>query len=156
MMAEYHIAADIQPAFTASDMSLTAPRLGIREKMGYCWKSMHDAGILLGGGSDSPVETMNPLWGIYCAVTRTDEDGYPAGGWYPGEKLSVWEAVNIYTKGGAALSLEENKKGMIREGFLADFAVLSDDIFELEPEQIRNVTVERTVVGGKTVYLRQR
>ena len=156
MMAEYHIAADIQPPFTASDMSLTAPRLGERENLGYCWKTMHDTGILLGGGSDSPVETMNPLWGIYCAVTRTDEDGNPAGGWHPGEKLSVWEAVSIYTKGGAALSLEENKKGMIREGFLADFAVLSDDIFELEPERIKDVTVERTVVGGKTVYLRVR
>lgn len=151
-MAKYHVAADIQPAFTASDVPLTAPRLGKREELGYRWKTMQNQGILLGGGSDSPVETMNPLWGIYCAVTRTDEDGNPKGGWHPNEKLSVREAAGIYTKGGAALSFEENKKGMLRKGFFADFSVLSQDIFEIDPSGIKNVKVTRTVIGGKTVY----
>lgn len=151
-MVKYRIAADIQPPFTATDMPLTAPRLGEREKLGYCWKTMYDAGILLGGGSDSPVETMNPLWGIYCAVTRMDAEQNPSEGWHPEQKLSVWEAVNIYTKGGAALSLEEHQKGMLKEGYLADFAVLSDDIFETEPRRIKDIKVLRTVIGGKTVF----
>ncbi len=88
---------------------------------------MAEFGIPMGGGSDSPVETLDPLWGIYCAVTRQDAQGWPEGGWNPQERLTVDQAVYLYTRGGAYQSFEENIKGMIAPGYLADLAVLSQD-----------------------------
>lgn len=151
-MAENKIAADIQPAFTASDSPLTASRVGIREKDGYSWKTMQELGVRLGGGSDSPVETLNPVWGMYCAINRTDADGEPEGGWYPEQKLSIEEALALYTAGGAYLSFEEDRKGMIKKGYLADLAVLSEDIYQVPSEELYRVKTEMTVLGGRIVY----
>ena len=111
-------------------------------------------GIHIGGGSDSPVETFDPIWGIHCAVNRTDQDGNPPGGWHPQEKLTVEEAVSIYTAGGAYLSFEENEKGTIGPGKLADMAVLDRDIFTIPSEEIRYLNNVMTVMDGKIVYCR--
>ncbi len=147
------IGADIQPPFVASDYMIVADRVGVeRGNKSYPWKTMLDLGIHLGGGSDCPVETYDPLWGIYCAVTRQDEKGQPAGGWLPDERLSVEEAVKLYTIGSAYLSFEENKKGTIKEGKLADMVVLSEDVFEVKPENIKDIQVLLTMVGGKIQY----
>ncbi|KUO72615.1 MAG: hypothetical protein APF77_10610 [Clostridia bacterium BRH_c25] len=155
-MAQLGIAADIQPPFVASDYTIVEDRIGAeRGNKSYAWKTMLDYGIHLGGGSDCPVENHNPLWGIYCAVTREDESGKPAGGWLPDEKLSVEEAVKLYTIGPAYLSFEEDKKGTIKEGKLADMVVLSEDIFEVKPEDIKNIKVLMTMVGGKVRYTRE-
>ena len=152
-LAAAGVGADIQPAFTASDAPLVGSRLGKdREKDSYMWKTMLDLGMAVGGGSDSPVETLNPLWGIYCAVTRQDAEHKPAGGWHPEEKLSVYEAVSVYTRGGAYLSFDEGQKGCIADGFLADMAVLSQDIFKADPEKIPEISVEMTIMGGKICY----
>lgn len=151
-MANNKIAADIQPAFTASDAPLTASRMGAREKDSYNWKTLLDLGVKLGGGSDSPVETLNPIWGMYCAVNRTDTDGNPKGGWYPEQKLTIPEALALYTTGGAYLSFEEQKKGMIKAGYLADLAVLSEDLYQTAPEALHTVKTEMTVFGGKIIY----
>ena len=153
-MARCHICADTQPPFVPSDYPLTASRLGNRDQGGYAWKSMLQKGIRIGGGSDSPVETFNPIWGIHCAVNRTGEDGMPAGGWHPDEKLSVEEAVSIYTAGGAYLSFEEDIKGTIEPGKLADMAVLDRDIFEIPPEEILSLKNVMTVMDGKIVFKR--
>jgi predicted amidohydrolase YtcJ len=154
-MAQLGIAADIQPPFTASDYTIVEDRIGeARAKRSYAWRTMLDYGISLGGGSDCPVETFDPLWGIYCAVTRADGRGEPAGGWLPSEKLSVEEAVKLYTIGSAYLAFEENQKGTIKEGKLADMVVLSEDIFEVKPEDIKNIKVLMTIVGGKIQYTR--
>ncbi|HYE80748.1 MAG TPA: amidohydrolase [Clostridia bacterium] len=153
-MAQLGIAADIQPAFVASDYPIIEKRIGAeRAGKSYAWKTMLNYGIHLGGGSDCPVETNDPLWGIYCAVTREDENGKPTGGWLPGEKLSIQEAVKLYTIGSAYLSFEEDKKGTIKVGKLADMVVLSEDIFEVEPQDIKNIKVLMTMVGGKVQYL---
>lgn len=151
-MAKSHIAADIQPPFVPSDSPLTASRLGERAQNGYVWKSMIEKGIHVGGGSDTPVEPFDPIWGIHCAVNRTDETGWPEGGWQPGQRLSVKEAVKLYTSDGAYLSLEEKRKGTLELGKLADFVVLDQNIFEVNPESIKEIKVLMTVVGGKTVY----
>ncbi|HYE10907.1 MAG TPA: amidohydrolase [Patescibacteria group bacterium] len=154
-MTKLGIAADIQPPFVASDYTIVGDRIGEeRAKKSYAWKTMLDYGLHLGGGSDSPVETFDPLWGIYCAVTRADGRGRPAGGWLPGEKLSVEEAVKLYTIGSAYLAFEEEQKGTIKEGKLADMVVLSEDIFEVKPEDIKNIKVLMTIVGGKIQYTR--
>ena len=152
-MASAGMAADIQPAFTASDYTLTASRMGAeREKYAYAWRSMLENGVHIAGGSDSPVETPDPLWGIYCAVTRQDGAGLPEGGWHPEERLSVREAVWLYTTGAAYVSFDENEKGTIEAGKLADLTVLSGDIFTVPPRDIPKLRVLRTIVGGKTRY----
>ena len=153
-MARFHICADTQPPFVPTDYPLTASRLGDRDQGGYVWKSMLEKGIHIGGGSDSPVETFDPIWGIHCAVNRTDLEGNPNGGWHPQEKLTVEEAVSIYTAGGAYLSFEENEKGTIEAGKLADMAVLDRDIFEIPEEEIRYLHNVMTVMDGKVVYIR--
>ena len=152
-MAAGGICADIQPAFVPSDYSFAERRMGDRCAIGYRWKSMARRGIHMGGGSDSPVETFNPIWGIHCAVNRTDARDLPAGGWHPEEKLSVWEAVRLYTADSAYLSFEEGEKGALKPGFLADMAVLDSDIFAVPPEQIRDVRNVMTVMNGKIAYI---
>ncbi len=146
------VCADIQPPFLASDYPIVHDRMGNRDQGGYAWKTLLKNGIRLGGGSDSPVETFDPIWGIHCAVNRTDADDLPEGGWHPQEKLSVEEAVSLYTKDGAVLSLEENEKGTLEAGKFADFAVLSENIFEVPPQEIRYIQVVMTVMDGKIVY----
>ena len=154
-MAENHIAADIQPPFVPSDFPLTQSRLGIRDSGGYAWKSMIHKGIHVGGGSDSPVESFSPIWGIHCAVNRTDPNSEPAGGWHPEQKLTVEEAIKLYTSDGAYLSFEEKKKGTLEAGKLADFVVLDQDLFTVEPEKIKDTKVLLTAVGGKIVFKRE-
>lgn len=155
MMAENHVCADIQPPFVPSDMGLVASRVGERVK-GYPWKALLKHGIHLGGGSDSPVETFDPIWGIHCAVNRTDADFAPEGGWHPEEKLSVQEAVALYTTGGAYVSLEEDVKGKLEPGYYADFVVLDQDLFAIVPEKIKETRVLATYVGGRCVYAADR
>ena len=148
-MKKAGLCADIQPPFVPSDAPLVHPLLGeTREKASYRWKTMLHMGIPLGGGSDSPVESMAPLWGIRCAVTRKTAEGFPPKGWHPEENLSVYEAVSLYTKGGAYLSFEEAEKGTLEPGKLADFVVLGQDIFHTEPERIHEIPIQMTVMDG--------
>lgn len=153
-MAKSRIGADIQPGFVISDYPLAASRMGEREKWGYRWKSLLEAGVPMGAGSDGPVESYNPILGIYHGVNRTDGETLPEDGWHPEEKLTAREALYLYTGGGSYLSFEEDRKGQIKSGFLADLAVLSEDILGVPPERIRDIKVEMTVLGGKVVYER--
>lgn len=146
------LCADIQPPFTASDYPIVDARVGKeRSAYSYAWRTMSEAGIPLGGGSDSPVETMNPIWGIDCAVNRTDFEHLPQGGWHPSECLTVAQAVSLYTRGSAYMEFAEQHKGQLAKGMLADFIVLSEDIFEAEKPRIRDIQVLETYVGGLAV-----
>ena len=111
-----------------------------------------DKGIHIGAGSDAPVESFNPLLGIYAFVTRQTIDGYPKGGWLPEQKLTVEEAVYAYTMGSAYCSFEENIKGSITPNKLADIVILSDDIFSIDPNRIKDVEIDKTIIDGKIVY----
>lgn len=149
---EAGLCADIQPPFTASDYPIVDARVGAeRSDWSYVWRTMAEAGIPLGGGSDSPVETMNPIWGIDCAVNRTDLTHLPEDGWHASQCLTVPQAVSLYTRGSAYTELSEHRKGQIAEGMLADFIVLSEDIFEVETRRIRDIQVLETYVGGRPV-----
>lgn len=146
------LCADIQPPFTASDYSIVDVRVGAeRSDWSYVWRTMAEAGIPLGGGSDSPVETMNPIWGIDCAVNRTDLAHLPEDGWHASQCLTVPQAISLYTRGSAYTEFSEHRKGQIAEGMLADFIVLSEDIFEVETRRIRDIQVLETYVGGRPV-----
>lgn len=151
--SELKAIAYIQPIFLDYDWKIVKDRVGEeREKTSYNWKSMVDRNIPIACGSDSPVETFNVLKGIYEAVTRKDLDGNPAGGWLPNQKLTVEEAVYGYTVGGAYASFEENIKGSLEEGKLADMVILSKDIFNIEEDSIKDVDVVATIFGGEIVF----
>ncbi|NCB17887.1 MAG: amidohydrolase, partial [Synergistales bacterium] len=99
-----------------------------------------------------PVETFDPLWGIYTAVARKDRDGFPEGGWNPAQKLTVEEAVDLYTRGGAYASFEEHKKGTLQAGKYADLVVLDRDILAVPEEEIPAGKAVLTMMGGKITF----
>jgi predicted amidohydrolase YtcJ len=109
---------------------------------------------VLAFGSDWFVAPMNPLVGIYAAATRRTLDGKHANGWVPQQKISVAEAVHAYTMGSAYASLEDGVKGSIEPGKLADLAVLSDDIFNVDPVEIQNAKIQMTIFDGKVIFER--
>ena len=113
-----------------------------------------DAGAVQAFGSDYPVFTMNVMRGVHAAVTREMPDGTPAGGWYPEHRISVEAAIRHFTSDAAYASFDETMKGTLAVGKLADFAVLSDDIFAIPPAKLSGVTVVLTVLGGRTTHTR--
>lgn len=150
---ELDILAYIQPIFLDYDWHITESRIGSDlTKTSYNWKTLIDKGVHVSCGSDCPVESFNVLNGIYEAVTRKDLKGEPKEGWLPEQKLTVEEAVYAYTMAGAYSSFEENIKGSIEEGKLADMVVLSQDIFEIPEDDIKNTEVEMTLFNGEIVY----
>lgn len=144
---------DIQPMFVSTNVRWSETRVGHeRARYHYCWRKLIDAGLMLTAGSDSPIETFNPMKGTYAIVTRQGLDGYPEGGWFPEERVTVYEAISMYTRNAAYVSFEENLKGTIEPGKLADFVVLNEDVFRTPPERIKDITVKKTYLGGRLVY----
>ncbi len=151
-MAKLSIMAQTQPIFLDYDIHMAQQRAGELIKTSYAFNTMRGLGILEAFGSDCPVERFNAIQGIYHAVTRQDLSGFPEGGWYPNERMSVADAVACFTRDAAYTSYEENTKGTISAGKLADLVVLDSDIFSIEPADIKNAGVVMTVLGGKIVY----
>ncbi len=150
---ELKVIAHIQPIFLDYDLHIVEDRIGKeRAKTTYSWKSMLDKGVHIACGSDCPVEYFRVLNGIYCAVTRKDLKGYPETGWLKEQRLTVHEAIQGFTLGGAYTSFEENIKGSITPGKLADLVILSDNIYEISNDKIKDVKVEMTFLGGEVVY----
>jgi predicted amidohydrolase YtcJ len=151
--AKLHVIASMQPYHAIDDGRWAEGRLGLeRARYSYAWRSFLDHGVTLAFGTDWPVAPLDPMLGIYAAVTRATLDGKNAGGWIPEEKITVPEAIEAYTIAAAFAEFQESEKGTITPGKLADMVILSDNIFELKPEAIRNVKVKTTIVGGKVVY----
>ena len=120
----------------------------------YAFETLRRLGGHVSYGTDAPVESCNPFPNLYSAVTRKDKDGYPKDGFFPQECVGICDAVDAYTLESAYAEFAEGFKGRIRPGYLADFTVLSDDIFTIEPDGIRDIAAEMTVVGGEIVYRR--
>ncbi len=123
-----------------------------RIKTTYAFRSLFDTGAKVAFGSDWPVAPATPLEGIYAAVTRRTLDDKNPEGWVPEQKITVEQALQGYTVNGAYASFEENIKGTLEPGKLADFVVLSDDITKMDPVKIREARVLQTYVGGKKVF----
>jgi predicted amidohydrolase YtcJ len=150
------IVASMQPYHAIDDGRWAEKRIGHeRARSSYAWKSMLDAGAVLAFGSDWPVAPLDPLSGIYAAVTRATLDGKNPGGWFPEQRLTVAEALRAYTFGAAYAAFQENDKGTITPGKLADVVVLSEDLFRISPERIKDVRVDITILGGRVVYKSQ-
>lgn len=124
----------------------------IRIRTTYAFKSLLDAGAELVFGSDWFVAPPTPLEGIYAAVTRRTLDGKNPGGWVPEQKIGIEQALVAYTRSAARAAFDENDRGMLRQGFLADFAMIDRDLTAIPPEEIRDARIVMTVVGGKVVY----
>ena len=111
-----------------------------------------ESGASLTFGSDWTVAPLDPIAGIYAAVTRPTLDDKNPGGWYPGQKISVEQALRCYTVNNARAGFMENKTGMLKAGMMADFTVLSENLFSIAPENIRNIKILLTVVNGQEAY----
>jgi len=154
--ADLGVIASIQLSFATSDMVWVEQRLGSqRTRYTYAWRDLLEKGVKCIGGSDCPVETLNPLIGLYRIVTRREVSGFPPKGWYPKQRLSLEEALSLITKDAAYGTFEEDVKGSIEVGKLADLVVLSKNILKGEPEDILGAKVEITIVGGKVFYRAQ-
>ena len=142
-----------QTVFLRTDKKVADQRLGSeRIKGAYAWRTLIDQGNPLPNGTDSPVESCNPFVSMYCAVTRKDEKGLPENGWYPAQAMTRKEALRSYTTWGAYAGFEEHLKGSIEAGKLADFVVIDRDFMNCPAEEIKDIQVLETVVGGETVY----
>lgn len=151
--AELRLIASMQPTHATSDMPWAQARIGKQRLAGaYAWRRFADAQVMFALGSDFPVEQASPLLGLYAAVTRQDLDGRPRGGWLPGQRLKFVEAVRGFTAGSAMASFSESDLGTISVGRKADFTVLREDPFGLDPHRIAHLAVVATVVDGKPVF----
>jgi len=147
------VVASMQPFHAIDDGRWAWKRLDENRLKGtYAFRTILDSGGVLAFGSDSPVAPMNPILGIYAAVTRRTLDDKNPNGWIPEQKISVAEAVKGFTWGSAYGEFQEGVKGTIEVGKFADFVLLSDDIFSIDPVNIRNVKVLMTIVNGSVVY----
>lgn len=159
--ARLGVVAEMQPYHTIDDMRWMEERIGERGRWAYAFRTLHEAGVLLSFGSDWPGTnaawyTVNPLQGMYAAVTRETLDGTPPGGWYPEEKIDVETALRAYTVNNAWVGMMEDQLGQVKEGFLADVAVLDRDPFAVAPTELKDIRVVLTVAGGRVVFERPR
>jgi len=146
----------MQPTFCTTDLMYCEQRFGKeRCREVYVWKSLLENGALPAFGTDWPVEPLDPMRGLYSCVTRKSIDfGVPENGWFPGQCLTMAEAVRHYTFGSAHAAFEEDLKGTLEKGKLADMAVLSKDLFTIDAEEILSTEVLFTILGGRIVYRR--
>jgi predicted amidohydrolase YtcJ len=150
--AALDVIASMQPYHAIDDGRWAKKYIGERIKTTYAFRSLLDGGAKVSFGSDWFVAPPTPLEGIYAAVTRRTLDDKNPGGWVPAQKITVEEALRAYTQTAAFASFDERIKGTLVAGKLADFVMLERNIFEIPPEEIRNVRVAATFVGGRKVH----
>jgi predicted amidohydrolase YtcJ len=151
--AQLHVIASMQPYHAIDDGRWAQKRLGAeRIRYAYDFRSLLDSGAVLAFGSDWPVAPLQPLMGIYAAVTRRTLDNRNPNGWIPEQKISAAQAVHAYTVGSAYAQFDEKIKGSVEAGKLADLVVLSQDIFNIDPLEIEKTRVDLTIFDGRVIY----
>jgi predicted amidohydrolase YtcJ len=152
-LAELNVIASVQPIHATSDMLIADRFLGTRSAGAYPFRTLLESGAHLAFGSDAPVESPNPFWGIHAAVTRRRADGTPGvDGWYSEQRLPIDAALRGYTTGPAYAAGWENQLGRISPGFFADLIVLPESPFNLPPQELHRVSPLATMVGGEWVW----
>ena len=148
--------ASMQPTHATSDMNMAEDRIGHeRIKGAYAWQRFLKQGTIVAGGSDFPVESPNPFYGLYSAITREDHAGQPPGGWYPDQDMTPAEALRAFTLDAAYAEHAEKTLGTLEPGKWADFILIDHDIFRDPASKIWSTKVLQTWVGGKQVYAAQ-
>jgi predicted amidohydrolase YtcJ len=143
----------MQPTHCTSDMTFVEERVGAdRAEGAYAWRWFIEGGLPIPCGSDFPVESTNPLLGIYAAVTRQDPSGWPEGGWHPTQRMTIQEAIRGFTIWAAYGAFQEDVLGSIQVGKYADFTILDKDILESDPKEILATVAVCTIVAGKIRY----
>jgi len=151
--AQIGVIPSMQPTHCISDKKFYEKRVGIeRCKGAYAWRSLIDAGSMLAFGTDYQVEPLNPMEGLYASVTRKERRGEEGEGWFPEQKLSMEEAIKYYTLGSAYAQFMDDRKGMIKTGYLADIVIVDKDLLTIPETEIMKTKVDYTIVGGKVVY----
>ncbi len=151
--AELGVIASMQPTHCITDKRFCEKRIGYERSRGaYAWRRLLDAGARIAFGTDYSVEPLDPLEGLYAAVTRKDRLGEPGEGWFPDQKLTMEDAIGLYTLGSAYAQFMEDRKGMVKEGYLADLVIFDRDLMTVPPDEIMKAKVDYTIVGGRVVY----
>jgi predicted amidohydrolase YtcJ len=151
--AQLHVIASVQPYHAIDDGRWAEGRIGHdRATRTYAFRTFLDHGVRLALGTDWNVAPLNPMLTLYAATTRATLDGKNPQGWFPEQKLTIKEAIEAYTMGSAYAEFQENEKGSITVGKLADMVLLSDDVLSIDPAKIREIKVLKTWVGGKMTY----
>lgn len=148
------VIASMQATHCTSDSPWVPQRLGAARTAAsaYIWRQLKDAGVKIAGGSDAPVEDLNPLWGFYAFETRQDHHGLPREGWQPQQRLTRQESLLAYTRDAAFAAFQEDQLGALQEGMLADLVLFADDIITIPSQELLKAKVAWTMVGGKLVY----
>jgi len=158
--AELGIIAEVNPTSLEDDMRWVIRRLGPeREKLSHPYKSFVDNGVMIVGGSDIPgaqgaTFKCHPKYVIHAAVNRTGTDGMPEGGWLPEQRLSVHEAIKMHTRDAVYATFDEDVRGTIVPGKLADLTIADRNLLEISPDEILDMEIVMTVVDGRVVYER--
>jgi predicted amidohydrolase YtcJ len=151
--AKLGVIPSMQPTHCISDKRFYEKRIGTeRSKGAYAWRSLLNTGVMLAFGSDYQVEPLNPMEGLYAAVTRKDRLGEQGEGWFPEQKLTMEEAIKYYTLGSAYAQFMDDRKGIIKPGYLADIVIVDRNLLTIPEDQIMKTKVDYTIVGGKVVY----
>lgn len=154
-LAELNVIASMQPIHATSDMDIADRYWGTRARYAYAFNTLLARGTRMAFGSDAPVESPNPFWGIHAAVTRRRHSGYPSTeGWYPQERIDLLQALQAYTTGAAYAAGWEDRVGKLISGYYADLIVLDDNPFQIEADQLYTITPRRTMVAGEWVWER--
>jgi predicted amidohydrolase YtcJ len=151
--AELGVIASMQPTHCITDKRFCEKRIGLeRSKGAYAWRTLLNTGASVAFGTDYSVEPLNPMEGLYAAVTRKDRLGEEGDGWFPEEKLTMEEAIKLYTLEPAYSQFMEERKGMIRSGYLADIVITDRDLLTIPEDEIMKTRVLFTITGGRVVY----
>lgn len=151
--ARLGVIPSMQPTHCITDKRFCEKRIGTERSAGaYAWRSLLDAGAVLAFGTDYQVEPLNPMEGLYAAVTRKDRKGEEGDGWFPEQKLNMEEAIKYYTWGSAYAQFMEDRKGMLKPGYLADIVIVDRDLLTIPENEIMQTKVDYTIVDGKVVY----
>jgi hypothetical protein len=151
--AKLGVIASMQPTHCISDKKFCEKRIGTeRAKGAYAWKSLADAGAVLAFGTDYQVEPLNPMEGLYAAVTRKDRLGEEGKGWHPEQKIKMEDAIKYYTLGASFSQFMDDRKGIIKTGFLADIVIVDKDLLSVPENEIMKTKVDYTITGGKIVF----